>query len=124
MYTVMLIEDQFDVASVVRLMLSKGGYRALLATSLAEAHQIWAAYKDEIDVLLTDNYLPDGSGLSFAERIAQEKPRLKIVVSSGVPFLDLPPGFHKVDKPFEAATLLSLLERILSNPENNIIPPP
>jgi DNA-binding NtrC family response regulator len=114
MYTILFIEDQFDVASVLRLMLSKWGYRALLASNLAEAQQIWAAYKDEIDLLLTDNYLPDGSGVTFAERIAQEKPRLKVLVASGVPLLDLPPGFHRLDKPFDQSALLSLLERILS----------
>ena len=124
MYTVMLIEDQFAVASVVRLMLSKGGYRALLASSLAEAQQIWAAYKDEIDIVLTDNYLPDGSGVQFAEHMAAEKPFLKVVVASGVPFAELPPGFHRVDKPFDSSTLLNKLNQILGDPGGKSMPPP
>jgi CheY-like chemotaxis protein len=115
MYTVLLIEDQFDVASVMRLMLSRGGYRALLAANLAEAHRIWTACKDEIDVVLTDNQLPDGSGVRFAEHLRREKPSLKVAVASGLPNADLPSGFYRLDKPFLSSTLLETLQQALSS---------
>jgi len=114
MYTVLLIEDQFDVASVMRLMLSRGGYRALLASNLAEANQIWTAFKDEIHLVLTDNHLPDGSGVQFAVQLVREKPSLKVAVASGNPEADIPAGFYRIDKPFLATTLLNTLRAALS----------
>ena len=114
MYTVLLIEDQLDVASVMRLMLSRGGYRALLASNLAEANQIWAAFKDEIHLVLTDNHLPDGSGVEFAAGLVREKPSLKVAVASGNPDPDIPSGFYRIDKPFLVTTLLNTLRIALS----------
>ena len=114
MYTVLLIEDQLDVASVMRLMLSRGGYRALLASSLAEANQIWTAFKHEIHLVLTDNHLPDGSGIQFAAGLVREKPSLKVAVASGYPDPELPAGFYRIDKPFLATTLLDTLRVALS----------
>jgi DNA-binding NtrC family response regulator len=114
MYTVLLIEDQFDVASVMRLMLSRGGYRALLASNLAEANRVWAAFKDEIHLVLTDNHLPDGSGVQFAAHLLREKPSLKVAVATGDPEVDIPPGFYRIDKPFLTATLLNTLRLALS----------
>jgi DNA-binding NtrC family response regulator len=114
MYTVLLIEDHFDVASMMRLMLSRGGYRAMLASNLAEANQIWTAFKDEIHLVLTDNHLPDGSGVQFAAHLVREKPSLKVAVASGNPDVDIPAGFYRIDKPFLAATLLNTLRLALS----------
>jgi DNA-binding NtrC family response regulator len=117
MHTVLLIEDQFDVASMLRLILSRGGYRALLANNLAEARDIWSAYKNEIDLVLTDNNLPDGSGVQFAQHLAHEKPSLKVVVASGIPQDNLPRSFYRADKPFHMSDLLDTLATALNEPD-------
>lgn len=122
MYTVLLIEDQFDVGSMTRLVLSRHGYRALLAFTLVEANQIWSAFNTEIDLVLTDNHLPDGSGVAFAERLAAEKSSLKVIVSSGISFDNLPSGFLSVDKPFDTETLLKTLRRALGEPDASKAP--
>ena len=114
MYTVLLIEDHFDVASVIRLMLSRAGYRVLLASNLAEARQVWAALKDEIHLVLTDNHLPDGSGIQFAGHLQGEKPSLKIAVATGNSDADIPAAFHRIDKPFSPANALDAINRALS----------
>jgi DNA-binding NtrC family response regulator len=116
MYTVLLIEDQFDVASLLRLVLSRNGYRALLASNLSEAENIWAAFGHEIHAVITDNSLPDGSGLRFAEHLTREKPALKVIVASGLP-TEIPPEFERADKPFHISKLLQTLERLLPPPD-------
>src|SRR5688572_16946700 len=118
MNTVLLIEDQFDVASMLRLILSRGGYRALMAHNLGEARGIWAAYKNEIDLVLTDNNLPDGSGVQFAQFLVHEKPSLKVAVASGIPQDNLPRSFYRVDKPFQISDLLDTLALALKEPNN------
>jgi two-component system, NtrC family, response regulator HydG len=119
MYTILLIEDEFDVASMLRLLLSRHGHRALLAYNLVEASHIWGAYKNEIDLVLTDNHLPDGSGIAFAEHLVREKPSLKVIVSSGYPADTLPSGFHRADKPFESSTLMETIRRAVGEQGGN-----
>lgn len=112
MHTVLLIEDQPEIASMVRFMISRSGHRALLAMNLKEAEQIWSAYKDEITILITDNRLPDGSGVTFAQKLHQDRRTLKIIVSTGLPEPHLPPEFHRLDKPFTMPDLLKVIQAV------------
>ena len=115
MHTVLLIEDQFEIASMIRLMTSQSGRRALLAMNLTEAEQIWNAFKNEIHLVVADNALPDGSGITFAERIRQERPTLRVIITSGNPEPFLPAGFYRLDKPYRREEYLLLLEQALEN---------
>jgi len=121
MNTVLLIEDNLEIASLLRLIISRGGHRVLLAASLAEAEGIWSASKSEIDLLVTDNALPDGSGITYAERLHREKPTLKVIVVSGMPGPGFPPHFLRLDKPFQMAAFLNTLELALAGKDS---PPP
>jgi CheY-like chemotaxis protein len=56
----------------------------LLAVSGIEALNLWGQHKDEIQLLLTDMVLPDGMmGRELAEQLKGEKPKLKVVYTSG-----------------------------------------
>lgn len=116
MRTVLLIEDHLEVASLLRQLIARCGHRALMARNLAEAEQIWSESKSVIDLLLTDNSLPDGSGIRFAELLALEKPGLKVIVSSGIPSHELPPGFQRIDKPFKVQDFLKTIQQALPEP--------
>lgn len=114
MRTVLLIEDSPEIASILRLVISRTGHRALLASNLAEADKIWSAYKAEIELVVTDNALPDGSGIAFAESLVRERPGLKVIVASGMPGTNLPADFHRVDKPFDVAEFIAKFHQALA----------
>ena len=99
---------------MLRLILSRTGHRALLAANLDEARKIWASYGSQIELVITDNSLPDGSGVEFAARLAREKPDLKVIVASGLP-TEVPANFRRVDKPFNMSTLLHAINELLPN---------
>ena len=97
--TVLIIEDQPELGSILRLVVSRRGHRALLATSIAEAHSVWRSMKTEIDLVIADNLLPDGSGIQFAATLTAEKPSLKLIIATGLPEGSIPAGAHRMDNP-------------------------
>ena len=82
--TVLLVEDDNDVRALVLLVLEESGLRVLEAEHGPAALAIWAAHRDEIDLLLTDMVMPGGlSGADVADRITAERPGLPVIYSSG-----------------------------------------
>jgi DNA-binding response OmpR family regulator len=108
MHTVLLIEDQPDVALMLRLAISRSGHRALLAMNIKEAEQIWAAYRNEITVIVADDILPDGSGVQLARRLREECTHLRVIMTSGLA-RTLPPEFQRLDKPFSISEFKAVL---------------
>ena len=114
--TVLLVEDQSDVAAMMKMIVSRSGHRPVVATNLEQARQAWTAYKGEIAVLITDNALPDGSGVHFAEQLRNEEPKLKVIVISGYLERDLPKGFVRLDKPFTMTAIIETLRSVVASP--------
>ncbi len=82
--TILLVDDEASLRELARMLLHSHGYQVLEASSALEALKIWAKKKDRIDLLLTDLIMPDGmTGLELGQRLASEKPSLKIVYTSG-----------------------------------------
>ena len=66
------------------LILANQGYDVLEAPNGTKALEVWAAHKDEIRLLLSDVVMPDGiNGLELSARLLEEKPDLKVILSSG-----------------------------------------
>jgi len=63
---ILLVEDHFDTASVLRRLLSAMGHDVLVCQTVADAV---ARLDESFDVLLSDIGLPDGSGLDLVTQI-------------------------------------------------------
>lgn len=122
MKTVLIIEDQLEIASILRLLVSRGGHRALLASNISDANAIWRALKGKIDLVVSDIQLPDGSGVHFVNLLRSEKPFLPVIITSGVPDPAMPPGSFRVDKPFKIAEFAEVLETALQSGRCNSEP--
>jgi signal transduction histidine kinase/ActR/RegA family two-component response regulator len=82
--TILVVEDEGPVRELVCSVLAGHGYRVLQAESGAKALQVWLESKERIDLLLTDLVMPDHlNGRELAERLHNERPRLKVVFTSG-----------------------------------------
>jgi signal transduction histidine kinase/DNA-binding response OmpR family regulator len=110
--TVMLVDDEPTLRELGRLLLGDLGYQVLHAASGEEATEVWSVHKQQIDVLLTDLVLPDGlTGLELADRFKQERPALKVVITSGYSAEEVKKkspahqGFHFIQKPYHAESL-------------------
>jgi signal transduction histidine kinase/DNA-binding response OmpR family regulator len=117
--TILLVEDEDSVRTIMRRFLETHGYRVFEAGSGPDALRLWEGGK-EADLLLTDIIMPDGmNGRQLAERLRAKKPSLKVIFISGYAgdvlgpdlALDQTAADHFLQKPFSPTELLQVLRR-------------
>ncbi len=81
--TILVVEDDHDVRSLVVRQLESLGYRVIQAESGPQAQRLLAE-SPEIDLLFTDVVMPGGmTGRQLSEAAKQLRPRLKTLFTSG-----------------------------------------
>jgi two-component system, cell cycle sensor histidine kinase and response regulator CckA len=81
--TVLLVEDEAQVRTIVFNVLRRQGYRVLVAENAGEALLISEKHLERIDLLLTDVVMPQMSGPELAKRLASARPEMKVLCMSG-----------------------------------------
>lgn len=114
---ILVVDDEPPILELARLALTRFGYRVLTATNGAEAVEIYARQRDEIDLVLMDLAMPvmDGHAAIYALRAIN--PRVVMVASSGhasPPTTDLNVNAF-LPKPYSAETLVETLEGVLAS---------
>jgi len=83
METILIVDDEAELASVARSILDILGYTTICAQGGLEALQILETNRS-IDLVFTDVVMPGGmSGLDLAEAIAMQYPAVGILLTSG-----------------------------------------
>ena len=109
--TILLVEDEVLVRSLVSKFLHSQGYRVLSATRGSDALQLAAEHGSRIDLLLSDVVLPHMNGRQIYERLALTMPTLRVLFMSGyteniiAPHGVLERGCYFVQKPFSLKEL-------------------
>ena len=82
--TILVVEDETPVRELVCNLLESHGYKILQAESGVKALEVWGHSKDRVDLVLTDLVMPDRmNGRELAERLWSERPKLKVIFTSG-----------------------------------------
>ena len=81
--TILVIEDEVGVRSLINLALASSGYTVLEADSAESALEICARHDGPIHLLLTDVVMPQMSGPRVAEQVAAMRPDIKVLYMSG-----------------------------------------
>jgi len=82
--TILVVEDETAVRELVCSCLASHGYKILQAESGTRALEVWNDSRDKIDLVLTDLIMPDRmNGRELAERLWAERPKLKVIFTSG-----------------------------------------
>ena len=81
--TILLVEDEDQVRTLVRGILRRHGYRVLDARTPAEAIGISAQHDAPIDLLLTDVVMPQMSGRKLADLLLPQRPSMRVIYVSG-----------------------------------------
>jgi two-component system cell cycle sensor histidine kinase/response regulator CckA len=81
--TVLLVDDEEDVRSVLRDSLAAQGYIVLCAGSGQEALAIASEHPGKIDVLITDTIMPGMDGPKLARSLREAPPETKVLYISG-----------------------------------------
>ncbi len=107
--TILLVEDEEAVRDIAKRILCKAGYTVLAAASPDDALLTCRSHPGKLHLLLTDVVMPQVSGKTLADRLAEARPGIKVLYMSG--YADdailhhgtLAPGTHFIGKPFSAA---------------------
>ncbi len=81
--TLLLVEDEEAVRSLLRRSLESHGYRVLAADDGPNALTLFTERGNEISALLTDVVMPEMSGIELARRLRAIRPDLPILMLSG-----------------------------------------
>jgi CheY-like chemotaxis protein len=82
--TILLVEDDWALRILTRVVLKRHGYHVLEATSAIQALKVWQEHREEVALLLTDVMTAAGStGLELARQLQAEQPQLKVIFTSG-----------------------------------------
>jgi CheY-like chemotaxis protein len=118
--SVLVVDDQSDLAEMMAAMITRDGHEVRVATSGPEA--VAAVEARVPDLVLTDLGMPGMSGLDLADALHARWPRLPVALVTGWgPTVD-PERARQSDivqvlgKPFRMAEVRGLLERVLDGP--------
>ena len=118
--TILVVEDERDLREIVTRTLNRHGYRVFQAVDANTALQTWSEYKDKIDLIFTDVIMPGGmNGREMAEQIWQERPKTKVIFSTGYGAdalgkdFKLDANLNYLQKPYLPAALARIIRRCL-----------
>jgi PAS domain S-box-containing protein len=114
---ILLVEDDRQVRSLVRLILERQGYRILEASGPTDAIAHSEQFPGHIQLLLTDVIMPRMNGRELFEELRARRPDMRVLYMSGYTekafAADAGPGASLIHKPFEPQALAIRIREIL-----------
>jgi PAS domain S-box-containing protein len=117
--TILLAEDEPAVRELVQGLLTRFGYRVLVAEDGAQAVARFREHRDEIDLLLLDLIMPKLSGKGAYDEIVKIRPDIRVIFTSGYTAEvirskgELAPGIELIMKPVHPQHLLQKIRESL-----------
>jgi len=121
--TLLLVEDEASVRQAARQFLTRSGYNVLEAIDGEDALRASREYGGPIQLIITDVVMPRLGGPQLAERLADERPDMKVLFVSGYAEntilqhgkIDVRTRF--LQKPFSLKTLARKVREVLEASE-------
>ncbi len=117
--TILVVDDEPHIRSLVRNILQREHYRVLEAGDGCEALSICDEHGSGIDLLLTDIVMPRLDGIQLAEQVVAAHPRIRVLYMSGKCDVETVQrqirqfGFGFIRKPFAIEALLGTVQHSL-----------
>ena len=116
--TILVVDDELNMLSLLERFLSQQGYHVLLAADGEQALEAFCRHKTAIDLVLLDVGLPKVRGMDVLLKMKSENPAVRVVVASGYLDPKLKTEMHHagvrdfVDKPYMLQELLETLRNL------------
>jgi len=118
--SVLIVDDNADMRSFVKIVLERAGFEAQVAADGERALDLQRAHP--VDVLITDIFMPERDGIELIHQFKSAFPQVKIIAMSGggrISQMDYLPLAADIGadlvlrKPFDADALLGILEDLV-----------
>jgi PAS domain S-box-containing protein len=117
--TILVVEDELPVRSLVVRVLEDQGFRVLATDDPEEAVRILEHHQGPLKLLITDLVMPGMSGLALLEHLVENRPDTRAIMMSGYSKRSrfqgtgLPAGLPFLAKPFSARELTQIVQQTL-----------
>jgi CheY-like chemotaxis protein len=115
--TILIADDEVEIAQLGKIMLSRYGYQILLAQDGQEAVEIFRDHAEEVSVVILDLTMPKLNGWEAMREISGIKPTTRFIISSGYgdgfPRDDAPQDVQYLHKPFRMSDLVSTVQSLV-----------
>ena len=115
--TILVVEDDYDIRTLVVQILQRQGFDVVTATNGVEASVILRQQAADLDLMLCDAVLPGRSGLELVTEARQIRPSLPVVLMTSYSEDFLGPRLEAytpfLPKPFSPQTLVKKLRALL-----------
>lgn len=123
--TILLVEDEPAVRTLVAQLLQVSGYEVIEATHGFEALQKMQTLLDPPDLILTDVVMPQMSGIDLVKQVRQRHANLKVLFMSGYSDHhalkhDVLTGTTFLQKPFTPIGLTDAVRQALQGDRSNV----
>ena len=115
----LLVEDEESVRELVRVTLASRGYKVIEAENGECGLRVAEAFKEHIDILITDVVMPGIGGRELAKKLLSLRPGISVLYLSGytedavVAPGALGPGTAFLQKPFTLQNLAKKVREVL-----------
>ena len=91
--TLLCVDDNQTALHIRKLVLESAGYSVLVAGDSTTAMELFSS--SAVDLVVSDHFLQDGTGVELASAMKRLKPDVPIVIISGV--VEPPEGIEHAD---------------------------
>jgi CheY-like chemotaxis protein len=123
--TILVVDDEPHVRTVLRALLGDLGYNILLASDGLEAIELVRSKGNAINLILLDIVLPGMSGMEVFNEVHAAFPGIKVILSTGyareetVSDLIRQGAQALIRKPYQAGTIARVVRNVLDTKEHN-----
>ena len=115
---ILIVDDEAQIRDITSAILTRHGYRVLIAADGSEAVALFAARNSEISVVVTDMSMPNIDGAVLASILKHLNPMVKILAMSGLSSDSGDSKMHRFTsaflfKPFKVEALLDAVSKLL-----------
>ncbi len=120
---ILFVDDEEEIARMGKRMLERLGYDVTMRTSSVEALEAFRSQPDGFDLVITDQTMPDMTGVEFVGELLRIRPDLPIILMTGFSEMVTPETAKKIGvrefimKPIMILDLGKAIRRVL-NPNN------
>jgi nitrogen-specific signal transduction histidine kinase/CheY-like chemotaxis protein len=115
---ILIVDDEPQIRDITAAILSRHGYRVLIAGDGSEAVALFASRSSEISVVVTDMSMPNLDGAILANIVQHLNPMVKILAMSGLSSSGGESKMRQITgsflfKPFKVEALLQAVNKLL-----------